>query len=96
MDERRAPRIVEIGPVFKNKAGEETVLLAFRHPCWKDGCRNGAPFGFGVSLLHGKLGTWSCSEHRNELLALLEHPLGSQHPGGSDELSTVDRDLFAG
>jgi hypothetical protein len=37
---------------------EEERLVAYCH------CGESAPFGYGVSLRHGKLGTWYCRRHR--------------------------------
>ena len=38
---------------------------AFMHYCH---CGKWGSFGYGVDLLHGKIGTWYCREHRLELL----------------------------
>lgn len=35
----------------------------FWHPCSVCG-KVDAPFGYGVSLKHNKLGTWYCAEHK--------------------------------
>lgn len=34
------------------------------HWCEVEGCKNIAPFGFGVFLKKGKVGHWYCGEHR--------------------------------
>jgi hypothetical protein len=34
----------------------------FIHRCCK--CGEGAPFGFGLSLRRGRLGTWYCANHK--------------------------------
>jgi hypothetical protein len=44
---------------------------AFVHYCH---CGQWGAFGYGVDLLHGKLGRWYCAEHRRELLAKIVVP----------------------
>ena len=44
----------------------------FLHPCFKEDCKASAPFGYGVSLKRGKLGTWACAGHRTELQSQMD------------------------
>jgi hypothetical protein len=57
MDDAKRPRLVRI----------EGGGTAFIHPCGVCGEPN-APFGFGVSLLKGRPGTWRCAAHRDDVL----------------------------
>ncbi|QXX74256.1 hypothetical protein MHY1_01066 [Methylovirgula sp. HY1] len=41
-----------------------------QHVCAVAGCRGVAMFGFGVSLLKGRSGLWSCLEHRDDVKAM--------------------------
>ena len=44
---------------------------AFMHYCH---CGKWGPFGYGVDLLHGKIGRWYCMEHRREMMSKIEVP----------------------
>lgn len=52
IDLDRTPRLMKL------KSSGSTVLI---HPCSICGKKH-APFGYGVSLSSGKLGTWYCFE----------------------------------
>lgn len=40
------------------------------HTCFR--CGKSAPFGYNVNLRRGKLGVWTCAEHRAELEVALK------------------------
>ncbi len=73
----REPQTIIIGPSFRNRQGEETVPMAFIHPCHVEGCDASAPFGY-----HNK---WACRQHKG-LLELLMHDA----PGTKPEAPNVE------
>lgn len=54
------------------------------HPCYKDGCKASAPFGYGVSMRRGKLGTWACADHRAELQSKMHATVVGEHQHAGD------------
>lgn len=60
-------RIFNTGRVLKSDPAAGPVKTPILwHPCNVPSCTNHAPFGFGVSLLNGRLGKWYCTEHKPE------------------------------
>lgn len=82
----REPQIIIIGPPFKNKAGEMVTPKAFLHPCFKDGCREYAAWGFGE--------LWACRAHVNEASTLFDHHRRIERERENEQGSTGDSGLF--
>lgn len=70
----RLPSLTPTGPAFRPKGALEGELrqgMGLIRPCFKDGCEGDAVYGYGVKLMAGELGVWTCSQHRSELEAAI-------------------------